>query len=99
MMFLSVLGRTEQAASGFTWTILLAMAMLGGGMVPRFLMPAWLQHVAEISPVRWAIIAVEGAVWRDFTVQEMVRPCAILVLTGFISLSIAAVAFRWTQRP
>lgn len=96
MMFLSVFGKTERAASGITWTTLLAMAMLGGGMVPRFLMPAWLQRLGDVSPVRWAIFAMEGAVWRDLSWMEMLKPCAVLIAIGVTLFSIGAVAFGWT---
>lgn len=97
MMLLSVLGRTEQAASGITWTILLGMAMIGGGMVPHFLMPPWIQGLSDYSPVRWAILAMDGAVWRGFTLSEMARPCAALIAVGVGSFAIGARTFRWTN--
>ena len=67
MMLISTLGRTEQSASGAGWAILLVMAMLGGGMVPLFVMPAWMATASNVSPVKWAILALEGALWRGFT--------------------------------
>lgn len=67
MMFLSVLGRTENSVAGAGWAILMVMAMLGGGMVPLFVMPSWMQKVSHVSPVKWGILSIEGAVWRGFT--------------------------------
>ena len=98
MMFVSVLGRTERAASGITWGILLAMAMLGGGMVPHFLMPTWLSQIGYVSPVRWAILAMDGAVWRGFTPQEMLTPCAVLLAIGAVGFVTGVGAFRWLER-
>ena len=98
MMFVSVLGRTERAASGVTWGILLAMAMLGGGMVPYFLMPTWLQQIGYVSPVRWAILAMDGAVWRAFTPREMLTPCAVLLTVGAVGFVTGVGAFRWLER-
>ena len=98
MMLLSVFGTTEQAASGITWTVLLAMAMIGGAMVPRFFMPLWLQRVGDISPVRWGLYAMEGAVWHDLGSGGMAKSCAILVATGLTFFACGAYAFRWTQR-
>ncbi len=97
MMLLSVFGRTEQAASGISWTILLAMAMSGGAMVPYFFMPAWLQRIADFSPVRWAILAMDGAIWRRFTPAEMLVPCGSLVAVGIVCFVVGAVSFRWTD--
>lgn len=98
MMMLSVLGRTEQAASGITWTVLLAMAMVGGGMVPHFVMPIWLQQLGAYSPVRWAIAAMEGAVWRYDHVTDVLRPCGKLLVCGVVCFLLGARAFRWSAR-
>lgn len=92
MMLIATLGQTEQAASGTAWAILMPLSMLGGGMVPTFVMPAWMVTAGAISPIRWAILAIEGGLWRDFTVAEILLPCAILVLTGIVCF--AAGAYR-----
>jgi ABC-2 type transport system permease protein len=94
MMLLAVLGRTEQAVSGSAWAALLLMAMLGGGMVPLFAMPAWMQTVSHVSPVKWAILAFEGAIWRGFSATEMLLPCAILLAVGLVAFAIGAKSFR-----
>ena len=67
MMLISTLGRTERSASGAGWAILLVMSMLGGGMVPLFVMPPWMATASNVSPVKWAVLALEGALWRGFT--------------------------------
>jgi ABC-2 type transport system permease protein len=97
MMLLAVVGKTERAAGGIGWAILTVMAMIGGGMVPVFIMPAWMQGISTISPVRWAIIAIEGAVWRSYSVAEMWLPCVILLSIGVGCFAIGARAFRWTE--
>lgn len=97
MMFLSVWGRTEQAASSIMWGVLLGMSMLGGGMVPRFFMPASLQHLSDLSPIRWAILAMDGAVWKDFTLAQMLTPCGILVAIGLSCFGFGVAKFRWSD--
>lgn len=95
MMLLSVLGRTEQSASGIGWAVLTMMAMIGGGMVPLFVMPAWMQQLSSISPIKWAILAVEGGLWRDFTPGMMLLPCGVLVAVGAGCFAIGVRGFRW----
>ena len=51
MMLLSVLGKTERAASGISWAFLLVISMLGGGMIPLFFMPSWMRTIGHVSPV------------------------------------------------
>lgn len=82
MMMVSSFGRTEQAVAGAGWAMLMPMAMLGGAMIPQFVMPSWMLTVGHISPVKWAILAIEGAVWRGFSLAEMAVPCAILLGFG-----------------
>ena len=84
MMLLATLGKTEQGVAGAGGGILMPLAMLGGGMIPLIAMPPWLQTASSASPIKWSILAVEGAVWRDFSLAEMVLPCAILVGVGVV---------------
>lgn len=93
-MFLSVLGTTEAAVGGLAWAFLLIMSLVGGGMVPQFFMPRWMDLAGSVSPVKWAIRALEGGIWRDFSIAEMARPCGLLLLEGTL---LAAVGL-WVHR-
>ncbi len=97
MMMLSVMGRTEQAAGGIGWAVLMVMAMIGGGMIPLFIMPPWMQTISHASPVKWSILVMEGAIWRNFSIAEMALPCGILVAVGLTCFIIGAKAFYWTE--
>jgi len=88
MMLIASLGRTEQSASGAGWAILMPLAMIGGAMVPQFVMPPWMQAAGVISPIRWAMLAIEGGVWRNFSIGEMVVPCAILISIGIACFAV-----------
>jgi len=46
MMFVSVLGKTEQAVAGSGWAILLIMGMIGGLMIPLIAMPSWMKSIS-----------------------------------------------------
>jgi ABC-2 type transport system permease protein len=88
MMVISTFGRTERAVAGAGWASLLPLAMIGGGMVPLFVMPSWMQDLASASPVKWAILSLEGAIWRDFSTTEMLLPLAILVAVGLLGFGL-----------
>ena len=85
-------------AGGMGWAILTLFAMMGGGMMPLFFMPAWMQSVSHVSPVKWAIVALEGPIWRGFTFHEMITPCAILIAIGLVFFFVGTKMFRWTER-
>lgn len=88
MMALAGLGNTVQDVSGAAPGIFMPMAMIGGAMIPRMFMPSWMQSMSVISPVRWNIEALEGAIWRDYSLTEMTLPIVILLLVGAIGFFI-----------
>jgi ABC-2 type transport system permease protein len=94
MMMVAGLGRTEQAAGGAGWAMLMPMTLFGGGMMPQFIMPPWMQTVGNVSPVKWAILGMEGAVWRGFTPSEMILPCTVLLAFGGVCFAIGVRALR-----
>lgn len=94
MMLLSVLGRTEASASGIAWGILVLLAMVGGGMIPLFAMPPWLQTVSHLSPAKWVVLSLEGAIWRGFTLGDMLLPCAVLLGSGAAAFAAGVALFR-----
>lgn len=87
-MLLSVLGTTEQAVGGIGWAVNVVLAMLGGAMMPLIAMPAWMLKVSSVSPVKWAIYSMEGAIWRNFSMSEMVMPVGILLAVGAVCFAI-----------
>lgn len=93
-LLLATLGSNEQTVSGATWAAVLVMSMLGGGMVPLSVMPPWLASLSHLSPVKWGILALEGALWRGFGLAEMALPCGILLGIGIASFALGARAFR-----
>lgn len=97
MMAFSAAGRTPRAVAGVSWAVMLPLAMLGGGMVPLIAMPEWMQTVSGVSPVKWAVLAIEGAVWRDFTAAEMWVPLAILLAIGTLAFVLGARLFHASE--
>lgn len=94
MMFISTLGRTEQSAGGAGWAMMMILAMLGGGMIPLYFMPGWLRSISHISPVKWGIYALEGAIWRKFSFYEIITPCLVLLAFGLISFLLGVYTLR-----
>ncbi len=94
MMFICTWGRTEQSVGAAGWAVLMIMAMLGGCMMPLAFMPSWLRPFSNISPVKWGIFALEGAIWRNFRFTEMIGPCLMLLAIGITSFLLGVIMLR-----
>jgi ABC-2 type transport system permease protein len=91
MMLISVIGKTEEAVGGGGWGACVVMAMFGGGMIPLAFMPKFMSTIGNASPVKWSVLAMEGAIWRGFTLSEMLLPCGILLAVGAVCLTAGTV--------
>ncbi len=94
MMIVSCIARSDQGASGLGWGIMMVLAMLGGATVPLFAMPAWMQHVSDISPIKWAILALEAGLWRPLSWAEVAPALTILTAIGVLGFAIGLRFFR-----
>jgi ABC-2 type transport system permease protein len=88
MLVVSASGTTPRGVSGLGWAVMMTMSMTGGAMIPLFAMPPWMQSASMVSPVRWSIMALEGALWRGFTPAQMMLPCGILLGLGLVGFAL-----------
>jgi len=94
MMLLAAGFRTEGGTQGAGRAVLLVLAMVGGGTVPLVFMPPFLRAASNISPFKWAVMAAEGATWRNWGPDEMWLPLAVLAAIGAIGLTAGTALVR-----
>jgi len=72
-----------------TFAVLLLSAV-GGSMVPRFMMPGWLQQLGVVTPNFWSIEAFYGILARGQSVLDLLAVWGVLFGGGFLCLGLAA---------
>ncbi|MCB9832064.1 MAG: ABC transporter permease [Planctomycetes bacterium] len=82
MMALATISRSENAVAGAGWALNVTMSLIGGGMIPLAFMPAGMRTLSDFSPVKWGILALEGAIWRGFDLVDLLPALGVLILLG-----------------
>lgn len=89
-LLLLSLCRTTQQATTFSSFFVLIISSVGGSMVPRFMMPDWLQTVSLFTPNAWAIEGFYGALIRGDSWAQLAQPGGILTAVALVCLLLAA---------
>jgi ABC-2 type transport system permease protein len=87
----------QQAQTVSTFVVLVASA-IGGSMVPRFMMPPWLQDIGWYTPNAWAIEAYHGVLWRGEALGALLVPLAALLALACTGLLLALLVSRLRLR-
>jgi ABC-2 type transport system permease protein len=89
------LARTPEQSSTMAATGAILMGVLGGIMVPHFVMPALMKKVALISPMYWAHQAYLDVFLRDAAFVRILPK--LIMLTGFavVCFYLAGRRVRW----
>ncbi|HEY1753516.1 MAG TPA: ABC transporter permease [Caulobacteraceae bacterium] len=91
---LVALCRTREQAQMLSTFVILILAAIGGSMVPRFLMPPWLQSLGWWTPHAWVIDAYQGLLWRDEGAGGLYKAWIVLTLIGAAGFLVAQAAAR-----
>lgn len=94
-MGLAPFADSEEGAAGIARAVPMILAMIGGGTIPLAFMPPFLEKLSSISPFKWAILAAEGGMWRDFSLAQMALPCGILLALGAAAFAVGVKRLRW----
>ncbi|MEW5765505.1 MAG: ABC transporter permease [Acidobacteriota bacterium] len=96
-VMLAALGRTPEATRGLAIFAVLLMVMLGGGWVPAFLFPAWLNRATLALPTRWAVDGLDAVTWRGLGLEAALPAAGILIAFTLLFSLIAVWRFRWEE--
>jgi ABC-2 type transport system permease protein len=77
------------------WFFLGVSSVVGGMLFPVSVLPGWLQVVAHLNPVTYALEAMRSALLDGASVPAIAKPLAILLVFALILLPTSTLAFSW----
>lgn len=91
---LASLVRTQAQGSVLGPIVNILMAAIGGVMVPKFVMPDFMQRLAELSPMNWGLEGMLAVLLRGSDWAGVLQPTAKLVGFAALMMIIAILFFR-----
>jgi len=88
-LFLATLCTSRRQAQTLGNFLVLIISAIGGSMVPRFLMPEWLQTVGWLTPNAWVLEAYTSTFWRGGGIGPLATAWLVLTLAGLVALAAA----------
>jgi ABC-2 type transport system permease protein len=80
------------------WFILGVSSVVGGMLFPISILPDWLQFIAHLNPVTYALDAMRAALLEGASIITIGRPLLILILSAAVLLPSSMGTFSWALR-
>jgi len=96
-LMISSLARTAEQSSAFGSLSVVILAVLGGVMVPMFVMPPFMQAIAHVSPIYWGIEAYQDVILRQAAFSVVAVKIGVLLAFAATFSLISILRFRWSE--
>ena len=80
------------------WFMLGVSGVAGGMLCPIGILPDWLQFVAHLNPVTYALEAMRIALLGNAPLRSLLHPLLVLLLFAAILLPFSMLTFSWSLR-
>ena len=97
-MLIAVNVKTVEQATTIGGILNILLGAIGGVMVPKFVMPDFMQTLANLSPMSWGLEGFLDVLLRREGVASVLPEVGALTLFGVVLLILAAILFKFKTR-
>src|SRR6266404_5990496 len=80
------------------WLLIGLWGVAGGMLFPVTILPDWLQLIARLNPMTYALNAMRAALLGGASFSELLPAIEILLLFAIVLLPVSVLVFSWTVR-
>jgi len=77
------------------WFFVGVSSLVGGMLFPVSVLPSWLQMIARLNPVTYALEAMRAALLEGAGISAIARPLLVLLFFALVLLPSSMLAFSW----
>jgi ABC-2 type transport system permease protein len=96
-LLLTSLSKSSDQASNLGAMATTIMALLGGVMIPHFMMPVFMQKLSFLSPLYWGLDAYLNIFLNNFSLIQLLPNLLVLLLFSTLFFLISLKKFVWEQ--
>jgi ABC-2 type transport system permease protein len=93
-LFIASAARTTEQATTIGGVLNIIFGALGGLMIPKFVMPGFMQDIADISPMSWGLEGFLDIFLRNGGISDVLSKCLALFVFGFVMLTLTIIILR-----
>jgi ABC-2 type transport system permease protein len=90
-LLIASVARTTEQATTIGGIMNIIFGALGGIMVPKFVMPGFMQHIANLSPMSWGLEGFLDIFLRSGGVSDVIPESLSLFLFGIVMLTLTVI--------
>jgi ABC-2 type transport system permease protein len=93
-LLIASVARTTEQATTIGGVLNIIFGALGGLMVPKFVMPGFMQDLANLSPMSWGLEGFLDIFLRNGGVSDVLPKSLSLVIFGIVMLTLTVILLR-----
>lgn len=95
-VLIGTMSNTQEQSAPFGATSVVVLAAIGGIWVPVFLMPEFMQKIAQLSPMNWGLNAYYDIILRNSGIGEIAKELIFLLLF-YVAMVIISLLYERKQ--
>jgi ABC-2 type transport system permease protein len=93
-LFIASAARTTEQATTIGGVLNIIFGALGGLMIPKFVMPGFMQDIADISPMSWGLEGFLDIFLRNGGISDVLSKSLALFVFGIVMLTLTILLLR-----